>query len=108
MGVLQVHVLKRQPTLRDETVPDLVITASRSIRDDEGVPEFVADAARIVDALWDTLPGGTIDRMVIELIQRRASVLKVGLLSAAEVAALSVAIDAHHPNACRGECDDHR
>lgn len=46
------------------------------------------DAAQIADLLWETLPGGTLDMLVAELMGRRASVLRVGLLSVDEIARL--------------------
>lgn len=38
---------------------------------------FQADACAIVDLLYETLPGGTIDQVLAELCQRKASLLRV-------------------------------
>lgn len=112
MSVRQVHVAKRQPSRSDELVPDLVITAVRSIQDGDSTSTFEDDATAIVDALWDTLPGGTVDQIVIELLQRSARVLKVGLLSSAEVARLTATHRVpplpHAKKDCGPGCDDYR
>lgn len=95
-------------------VPDLTISVVEVIRDDQGMQTYQEDAKAIVDALWDALPGGTIDQVLIQFMQRRASLFRVGYMSVQELAEVSKARAAagakpdHQPQACRGECDDHR
>lgn len=63
---------------------------------------FAADATRLVDALYAALPGGTLDELLMRLLQRRASLFRVGFHVPApervkELLADGVAIDsAHH------------
>jgi hypothetical protein len=52
---------------------------------------YARDAGRLADALWDALPGGTIDRLIVELMERRASLFRVGFLSVDEMLAISAA-----------------
>lgn len=88
--VRQVRVRKAQPMWEGEAgsthVGDLVIIAEDTIKDDEGREVQRQDAVAIVDALWDTLPGGTLDQILIEFMQRRASLFRVGYLSVQELA----------------------
>lgn len=52
-----------------ETIPDMEPAAKRAT--------FEGDAARLADALFDALPGGTIDQLLAEMLSRRASLLRV-------------------------------
>lgn len=40
---------------------------------------FAADAKALVDAIFDTCPGGTIDALIAELLTRRSSQLRTRL-----------------------------
>ncbi len=42
---------------------------------DESRAIFARDAGRLAEALWGSLPGGTIDALIGRLMQRRASLL---------------------------------
>lgn len=46
------------------------------------------DAEQLADVLWETLPGATIDLLIATLMGRRASTLRVGLLSVQEIVTL--------------------
>lgn len=67
-----------------ETAPGAMhIVAEVPISDeldvDESVAVFTRDAGLICDALWDSLPGGTLDTLIALLMTRRASQLRVTL-----------------------------
>lgn len=40
---------------------------------------FISEAAALATALWESLPGGTVDQLIVALMQRRASLLVVPL-----------------------------
>ena len=44
---------------------------------DEQKKLYVYQAHSLANALWDTLPGGTLDQLVVELLTRHASLLRV-------------------------------
>lgn len=73
-------VRKASPVHDDDEVDDLVIKACGSA---EHVPYEVCrqmyqnDADAIVDAFYKHLPGGLIDRILIRMLERAASILKV-------------------------------
>lgn len=64
-------------------VDALSIVATEPISDDldaeQSAAVFSRDAALIADALWNTLPGGTLDALLAMLMARRASQLHVPL-----------------------------
>lgn len=37
--------------------------------------EFAAEATKLADALWASLPGGTIDALIAEMMRRRATLM---------------------------------
>ena len=73
-----VRVLKAQSSA--QTTPDLLISAVEEIRSDTGpdwqlrnMATFVRDASAITDALYVTLPGGTLDQILRLMLERKAS-----------------------------------
>jgi hypothetical protein len=87
--ILRLH--KHDGLLRDDPVPSATINIDMQLLPDSTPGVFEQDAAALVDLLWDTLPGGTIDQVLVELMRRRASVLRVGLLSVEGVLRLNEA-----------------
>lgn len=87
--VLRVH--KRGPLKRDEHVPDAKICISEGLPASPTAVEgiYCADGEAIANRLWDSLPGGTIDRLIIRLLERRATLLRVGFLSIDEAVRLA-------------------
>lgn len=74
-----IHVYKAQPVgastpeavtilIKDE-LPSTLNADSRQVMD--------VDASRLAQALWDALPGGTLDRLCAALLYRQASRLHV-------------------------------
>lgn len=90
--VLSLH--KQEPLCEDdEPLPDMELHVSRPLPRDlppEAMAElYKTDAQSLARRLWDILPGGTIDQLLIELMQRRASLLRVGFMSLDQVAKLA-------------------
>lgn len=76
---VQVH--KASPLRLADKRESVSLEIHKHIPTDLGSKELTAlydaDAQRIVDALWSTLPGGTIDRLIARLLMRAASQLQV-------------------------------
>lgn len=87
--VLRIH--QREPLNRSELVPPVTIHIGDRLPPDDEPQEtqrcYRLDARALADTLWDALPGGTLDVLLAELMQRRSSLLRVGLLSVEEIAA---------------------
>jgi len=72
-------IYKAQRTLKDSPAPDLLIEATREMESgdyksiDEMQSVLQEQAVRIADALCASLPGGTLDRLLGELLKRKAS-----------------------------------
>jgi hypothetical protein len=74
-------IYKAQRTLKDSPAPDLLIEATREMESDlydyESLSELAAlfqeQAEQIADALCASLPGGTLDRLLGELLKCKAS-----------------------------------
>lgn len=62
-------------------VPALQIQATKPIPSMESLDEarelHATQAARIADALFESLPGGTVDALLVEMMRRKASILSV-------------------------------
>lgn len=86
-GVRVVPVHKRDALHRDDRVPDAEIAICQRLPTDlESLVEtYAADGRQIADLLWDSLPGGTVDVLIIELMQRRASLMRVGFMTVDEI-----------------------
>jgi len=73
-------VFKAQPT-GDQVVADLDLSATQTFPDFEDLAEakenHEADATFIVAALLASLPGGTVDAVLRQLLTHRASLLRV-------------------------------
>jgi hypothetical protein len=82
--VLRVTVYRASP-IRDEQVPDLVLTTGLGHVPDSPDTKWEAHhrrihkatGKRIADALFKTLPGGTVDALLVQLLKRRASLFSV-------------------------------
>ena len=65
----------QSPTYPD--TPDLLIEATQEIDSCESLAELASlcqeNAEQIADALCASLPGGTLDRLLAELLKRKAS-----------------------------------
>lgn len=72
----EITVFKAQDTVR-KRVPSLRIMASRPFPDfesgDKARDEHQSAAEVLCDALYDCLPGGTMDRLLCEMLKRKAS-----------------------------------
>ena len=83
--VRAVAVYKAKPINPNQPTPSLAITAKDEIPNldhlenyvERGQAIFRTDAAIIVDALYDSLPGGTLDQILRLLLERKASQLVV-------------------------------
>lgn len=75
-----VRVHCAQPT-GDKTVEPVTIQIATTFPDiedgNEARLEHQSDADAIADALWQSLPGGTLDELTAALLLRRASLLRV-------------------------------
>ena len=79
--------VRKAGSLRDLEVPNLIIEATEPTTDDmfntktwPQIQEFFDGEAKIiVDAMIKSLPGGTIDAVLRELLTRKACLLRVTL-----------------------------
>lgn len=79
--------VRKAGSLRDLEVPNLIIEATEPTTDDmfntktwPQIQEFFDGEAKIiVDAMFTSLPGGTIDAVLRELLTRKACLLRVTL-----------------------------
>lgn len=67
-----------------DNVPDLQIATTeavpvRSIPYDELAKIYEEQGTAVADALFESLPGGTLDRLLAKLMERRASLFTVSL-----------------------------
>jgi len=74
-----VHILRAQPIAGHGGVPTHIHIA-REIPPVEHFAQlkdawvlYQAEGQRLADALYDSLPGGTLDQLLLQLLQRRAS-----------------------------------
>ena len=84
--VLSLH--RREPTTRDEVVPVATIYIDGDLPQGFAGEAYEQDAKVLANLLWDMLPGGTIDQLLMQLMERRAALLRVGFLSVDEIARL--------------------
>ncbi len=83
----QVVALYRRDGLhRDEQVRGVLVSIADELPRECGSQIYEDDAEALVNALWDALPGATIDRVLHRLMVRRASLMRVGYLSVGELA----------------------
>jgi hypothetical protein len=59
-------------------VPDLALLFNETLPDASTHATQLDQASRLAGALWDTLPGGVVDALLVEMMRRRSSALKVG------------------------------
>jgi len=85
-----VSVARAQPTSPAQVIPDVAILigglgefpSSRSEEEYRGQPaRFEQDARAIAQALTSALPGGTLDRLVIALLEHKSSRMIVSCVS---------------------------
>lgn len=76
--MLRVH--KAQRTCSNEQVPDLLIEAVEEFSTkrgtnwkNENMAMFQRDAKAVANALYASLPGGTLDQLLREMLERKAS-----------------------------------
>lgn len=67
-----------------ERVPSTHIMVSKEqpplgafVSDDKFIDMYTSEGNAIEDALWKTLPGGTYDRLLLAILTRKASMLRV-------------------------------
>lgn len=73
-----IHVtLYRASSLSADVVEDLCIQTFQPMPDDHAPGLFEEQARELVVALGRTLPGGTMDQLLVELLRRKASQLVV-------------------------------
>lgn len=76
------HVHKAQRTVEEvETVTIHIYQTFPDTDPAAALATHEGDASRLADALLDALPGGTVDRLLAELLERRASLLRVRFLA---------------------------
>jgi hypothetical protein len=75
MKTVRIH--KAQQTLKSQQIPSVAIVLDEEIKSAETLEEidivFSGDAAAICDALEKSLPGGTFDRLLFYMLERKAS-----------------------------------
>ena len=75
--------ITRAGSVGSKNPPILVIQAVEQITDNYTLEEirklFATEAEALADALITSLPGGTIDALLVELMRRRASLFTVPL-----------------------------
>jgi hypothetical protein len=79
-------IYKAQP-IGDQVIPDLDIRATDTLPEQPFFPSstwekhwrdiYAAQAGAIADALYASLPGGTLDALLVEMLDRKRSILKV-------------------------------
>lgn len=89
-------ICMQEPHMRGDVVQPLIVrvTSRLPVDDMPGEPVlwqtfYHAEAVKLADALWDTLPGGTVDQLVVELLSRRTSLFRVGFMTVQELADLA-------------------
>lgn len=87
--VLTVH--RREGLSESEHVLGLEVYVTRELSPEYDPEVYRVDAEALARHLWDALPGGTVDRLIVELMERRASLFRVGFLSADELRAVAAA-----------------
>ena len=85
--VLSLH--RREGLFRGEVVPAAAIYIDGDLPAECSPDVYEADATALVDLLWNTLPGGTVDQVLAQLMARRVSLLRVGFLSVDELVGLN-------------------
>ena len=83
--VIRVRAYRASLTVKSERVPDMVIDTTfgeipePADKDWQGHHRQIHEkvATEIADAMFLCLPGGTVDALLVELMTRRASLLKV-------------------------------
>jgi hypothetical protein len=77
---MNITVFKAQQTT-EETIPDMTITATEELPQHTGLAaptiRFYEQARLIADALYDSLPGGTLDALLVEMLDRKRTLLRV-------------------------------
>jgi hypothetical protein len=75
------HIFKAQRTLRDLEIPTTTLQIEREIPNSNDLKEaeqiYQKEAETICEALYKSLPGGTFDHLVIEMLKRKVSLFKV-------------------------------
>ncbi len=83
-----VAILKAQPTIKSEPVESARIIMDEEIPESRSLAEsrefFIEEGKKIADALCSTLPGGTLDQLICELLTRKASLLRVPMFDKKE------------------------
>ncbi len=80
-----VHVFRAEPTRPDKPVkPVTIVIAGEQPPSDLWTAdaqryELANDAEAIADALFDALPGATLDALLVRMLERKASSLRVVL-----------------------------
>lgn len=77
--MIALEITKAAPTVK--APEDLVIYFSGCPPDDMDLIEasvlYNREAAQLAEALWSTLPGGTLDRLIGKLFEHRASLFAI-------------------------------
>ena len=77
----KLFLYKAQRTLKDVEIESVSIIFDEEVPDYKNIEEadmrYMMDAAYLCDFLEEVLPGGTFDRLLISLMNRKASHFKV-------------------------------
>jgi len=67
-----------EPTkiVMDEEIPDMTLTEAREF--------YIEQGQELADVLCQTLPGGTLDQLICELMTRKASLFRVPMFDKKE------------------------
>lgn len=78
---MKITVYKAQPHFKEHVIPDLCIMATTDFPETDDLHRsrilHDIDAKDLVNALFETLPGGTLDAILIHMLDRNRSLLKV-------------------------------
>lgn len=69
--------LQKAVPFRAKKIDSLIIRIEDTILDRHLTEDYIRDAKLLADALLETLPGGTMDQLLCELLKRRASLFRV-------------------------------
>lgn len=78
----QVDIFRAQGIRDEDMVTDVDITIAQPMPDvpaERSRAFFASEGAALADAIWASCPGGTVDALIVALMGRRASMLRVPL-----------------------------
>lgn len=78
---MKTRIHKAGITFKEGLIPNLELTATEPMASDMTLEQkadiFEAEATLVVDALWESLAGGLLDRILVKIMERKVSSLRV-------------------------------